>query len=49
MELKEEKKGNTGVQNANHFSVLGLEYSKTCLKRPPHGARKNGRYRQVVS
>ena len=23
-------------------------YSKTCLKRPPHSARKNGRYRQVV-
>ena len=22
---------------------------KTCLKRPPHGARESGRYRQVVS
>ena len=28
---------------------LGTDYSKTCLKRPPHGARKSGRYRQVVS
>ena len=25
------------------------QYSKTCLKRPPHGARESGRYRQVVS
>ena len=25
------------------------KYSKTCLKRPHHGARKSGRYRQVVS
>ena len=24
-------------------------YRKTCLKRPPHGARNSGRYRQVVS
>ena len=30
--------------------VTGLSiYSKTCLKRPPHGARKSGRFRQVVS
>ena len=28
---------------------LNPKYSKTCLKRPPHFARKSGRYRQVVS
>ena len=29
-------------------SRRAFNYSKTCLKRPPHGARKSGRYRQVV-
>ena len=28
---------------------LSFNYSKTCLKRPPHGAKESGRYRQVVS
>ena len=34
----------------DRWSIFGRKkYSKTCLKRPPHGARKSGRCRQVVS
>ena len=35
-----------GILSPERFSI---NYSKTCLKRPPNGARKSGRYRKVVS
>ena len=40
-EVKRPEIVNIGINTKN--------YSKTCLKRPPHGARESGRYRQVVS
>ena len=41
--------GGTYIYVLGHRMVVSATYSKTCLKRPPRGARKNGRYTQVVS